>query len=579
MSARTLLRWQKQLELFPEDLASTLGEMMYRLMAPLGAISLPRDAQQGDVDGFDGIARRGSYERLLPSEWLLRETLPLEFLRRASQAEHTFFQLAHRQTAPTRARVVLFDAGPDQLGACRLAQLALLLLLVNQADSRGETLNWQHVHRIDEPFLHTLDEHSVRAFLQGRTARRSTSGDLQEWQLRFPNHEQWCIGSRRLLGSSQTSGPTISIQEPVDIGAERLALRLSAPGRPVREHILDLPRPEQAARLLRNPFEVARKPATNALAFHRRSQLVLNPSGSRLYYLNERAQLVALAVPNSSNAHSGTARSYQSDNAGNIIGVTGSSGSQYWLCARGSTITLRSNRKAPALVAQCSTPIADEPASLWPLVWFGTNKAAFVTPDRSLWRADFETGRAHVIAHGVRALSNGGATPLVAVDSALEHGDATVPCVLALDTFQDRVLVRGTCDWLSVFLSTGRHGEWLLGVEEAPGKIRMTFRKTGEIPDRPPRESILHPPKGHTVIAVDCSMSDALGFVALDENRSRISLFTRSEEHRLFTASSAISEIVRASESGAFGFVTVDGELGVIERGGQHRLQRQLASS
>lgn len=578
MSARTLLRWRKQLDLFPEDVAATLGELMHRLAAPLAAISTSRDAEQGDVDGFDGVARRGSYERLLPSEWLLRETLPLEFLRRAAQVEHSFFRLAHRHAAPTHASLVLFDAGPDQLGACRLAQLALLLLLANQAELRGQTLNWQHLHRIDEPPLHTLDEHSVRVFLEGRTPRRSTPDDLHEWRQRFPDHEQWWIGSRRLLGASQAAGPAISIHETLAVETAQLEVRFSAPGKPGRERLLDLPPPEQAARLLRNPFEIERKPAPNTLASTLRSNLLLNPSGSRLYYLNERGQLVALAVPNSASAHAGTARTYQSNNAGTIIGVTGSSGSQHWLCARGSTITLRSNRKEPPLIAQCASPVPEGPPSLWPLLLFATRTAAFVAPDRSLWRADFGTGRAHVIAQGVRAILPGSTTPLVAVDRVLAQGDPSLPCVLALDSFRDRVLAQGSCPWRSVFLRASGQ-EWLLGTEEEPGKLRIQARQHEVLAVHAPRESVLHPPKGQTVIGVDSLPDHTLGFVALDETRRRLSLFTRSEERKLFTANSAISEIVRASDTGAFGFVTAEGELGVIEHWGKHRLQRQLASS
>src|SRR4051812_42507448 len=155
VTGRPLRRWRKQLEIFPEDVASTLGPLMQRLEPALSAFSLPHDAEQGEVDGFNGISRRGSYERLLHSEWLLRESVPLEFLRRATQVEHSFFQIARREPSPTRASLMLFEAGPDQLGACRIAQLALLLLFAHHAELRGESLNWQHLHRMDDPPLHT----------------------------------------------------------------------------------------------------------------------------------------------------------------------------------------------------------------------------------------------------------------------------------------------------------------------------------------------------------------------------------------------------------------------------------------
>ena len=289
---------------------------------------------------------------------------------------------------------------------------------------------------------------------------------------------------------------------------------------------------------------------------------------------------MALAVPNSASAHAGTARTYQADNAGSIIGVAGWSGRQHWLCARGSTITLRSNAKEPVLVAQCRSPVPVLPSVLSPLILFSPRTAAFIAPDRSLWRADFGTGRAHVIAHGVRAVLAWHGVPLVAVDSALERGDPSMPCVLALHSFNERVLMRGSRPWRSVFLGACGDEQWLFGFEEEPGRLRIQARKTGETSEMAAiRESVLYPPQGETVVAVQHEDGEALGFVSLGENRRRLSRFTRNSEQRLFTASAEISEIVSAGDSGAFAFVTVEGELGVIERSGKHRLQRQLASS
>ena len=580
MTARELIRWQKQLEIFPDDAATTLGQLMLRLAPTLEAFTLPRDAEQGDVDGFDGIARRGSYERLLPSEWLLRESLPLEFLRRATQAEHSFFQFARRESGPTRSSLALFDAGPDQLGACRLAQLALLLLLAHHAERRGETLNWQHLHRFDQPPVHTLDEHSVRTFLDGRTARRSLPSDLHAWQQRFADHDLWLVGARRLLSEANPAATAISIPESVALEARQLEIRFSALGRPVRERTLQLPEPEQATRLLRNPFEIQRAAPISRPAPARRSNLILNPTGSRLYYLNEGGELIALAVPSSASAHSGTARTYQADSASKIIGVAGLSGKQHWLCVNGGTLTLRSNRDSP-LVAQCQSNLGQWPPELWPLMWFPEQRmATFVAPDRSLWRVDFGTGRAHAVAEGVRAVLIGHGAPLVAVDSLLEDGEAGLPRVLAVEPFKVRALVHGTRPWRSVFLGASQHSlHWQLGFEEDPGRLRILVAPVGKGVDHQSfPESVLYPPKGETVVAVHTNQDGQLGFVSLDPSRRTFRIFTRNTERHVFTASSPIAEVVSAGRSGALGFVTAEGELGVVERSGQHRLQRQLAA-
>ena len=51
-------------------------------------------AGDGEPDGYDGIASRGIYERLVTSEWLLADEEPDEFDRRAAMGEHTFTRLA-----------------------------------------------------------------------------------------------------------------------------------------------------------------------------------------------------------------------------------------------------------------------------------------------------------------------------------------------------------------------------------------------------------------------------------------------------------------------------------------------------
>src|SRR5688500_7739745 len=57
-----------------------------------------RDAGQGDsgpLDGYAGIANRGTPERILISEWLLADEAPMEFLRRASEHELMYLAPAH----------------------------------------------------------------------------------------------------------------------------------------------------------------------------------------------------------------------------------------------------------------------------------------------------------------------------------------------------------------------------------------------------------------------------------------------------------------------------------------------------
>ena len=86
---RRLAHWGAQLSLFPEDIALVLGPMVARISALMGGACFDQ-APAGLPDGFHGISARGSYDRLLASEWLLSDELPDEFLRRAVSGEHLF---------------------------------------------------------------------------------------------------------------------------------------------------------------------------------------------------------------------------------------------------------------------------------------------------------------------------------------------------------------------------------------------------------------------------------------------------------------------------------------------------------
>src|ERR1044072_224038 len=68
-----LAPWASLLDLFPHELAVALGPWVQRLDRAIGPMRVPHGAGQGEPDGYDGLTRRGLYERLLVSEWLLAE--------------------------------------------------------------------------------------------------------------------------------------------------------------------------------------------------------------------------------------------------------------------------------------------------------------------------------------------------------------------------------------------------------------------------------------------------------------------------------------------------------------------------
>lgn len=127
-----------------------------------------RDAYQGEPDGYDGISRRGHYERLLLSEWLLADLEPIEFLRRASEGEHNFHSLRKQDPVGGRASLLLFDVGPDQRGAPRLAHLAFAIAFQLRAQRAHAELLWgllQHPGQLQRDF----GREQIRTLLAKRT--------------------------------------------------------------------------------------------------------------------------------------------------------------------------------------------------------------------------------------------------------------------------------------------------------------------------------------------------------------------------------------------------------------------------
>ncbi|HYQ15678.1 MAG TPA: hypothetical protein VEQ58_07975, partial [Polyangiaceae bacterium] len=250
---RALGRWKAQLSLFPAESATELGRLVQRLAPAVDGLFQAQPEPSGEIDGFDGIANRGSYERLLASEWMLQRGAPLEFLRRAVSGEHSFLQLAKRRPATPESTLVLLDSGPDQLGDCRLAQLALLVLLIERAESQRHDLRWQLLQNYGEGLHAGLDEAQVRAFLKGRTGARSSAATLGAWQAQSQGRRLWLVGPKSLIDAASGTFARISLAERLAVDARALDVVMTS-GSQTRRVELALPEPAVSARLLRDPF-------------------------------------------------------------------------------------------------------------------------------------------------------------------------------------------------------------------------------------------------------------------------------------------------------------------------------------
>lgn len=316
----TALRpWAPLLDRLPPVIAETLGPWLPRLAVALGPLRRPQADPLGEPDGFAGLDRRGPYERLLLGEWLLAEEAPLEFLRRAATGEHAFFQLARTRPAAAQRVVVLLDAGPEQLGAPRLAHLAALLVLAQRAEAAGAALAWGVLQDPERALDDGFDAPSLRALLAARTALTPDAAMLDAWRRRLgapgPGETRWLVGGPGLARApADLAAGRVLVEEPLTAPEQlRLEVRSAPDTLPVRL-ALPLPDPATAVRIIREPFPAAPAPPPAAGAGS------VPPLAGPLRFAQRRDRLfvglrdggvAALHVPGSRRAAAGRTLSFQ----------------------------------------------------------------------------------------------------------------------------------------------------------------------------------------------------------------------------------------------------------------------------
>lgn len=312
---RALAAWAPQLELFPPELALALGKSVAQLAQLVGGFSSGR-APAGEPDGYDGIAQRGPFERLLPTQWLLLEQLPEEFLRRVVAGEHAYFRRGHTGRAAQRRCVALFDAGVEQLGAPRIGHLALLLVLAQRARASAASFEWGVLQDPERELRSALSQATMRSLLSARSAGRVSAAQLAAWleAERGPHtSEVWLVGAESLGALAAAAKPpppdaggtaVVCFSDVLEPGAPlRLAVRARLPWRRAGELTLELPDDRLTARLLRDPFApTAGNRVVPAGHLDPLTQLVFSPDGRRLYARTGEGALLTVTVQGSLNA-------------------------------------------------------------------------------------------------------------------------------------------------------------------------------------------------------------------------------------------------------------------------------------
>lgn len=212
--ARRARPWAGTLSAISPELAVAFGPLLRRLDALIGEREPVADIA-GDPDGLGGLARSGRPDQLLPSEWLLADEFPDEFLRRFVDGELLHLAPEFRTPAVRGRIAALVDAGPTQAGAGRLVQLAALLVLHRRAAARGTELV---VVVLGDPYGRRLTGDLAELLPAWLTARRPvdpTPADVQHaldgldaadqaWLLTSPRLAERLPARSRVLTSEPT---------------------------------------------------------------------------------------------------------------------------------------------------------------------------------------------------------------------------------------------------------------------------------------------------------------------------------------------------------------------------------------
>ena len=302
-----LAPWAAQLAVFPSDIAIALGPAIRRLSAAIGGWPAHPEGDLGDPDGFDGLSRRGSYERLLASEWLFADELPDEFLRRAGMGEHTFLRLARPQPAAHRHSVVLFDAGPSQLGAPRIAHLAALIVLARRAGSARAGFTWGILQQPPESDGAEITPKSLRGLLSARSMEEPPAAALETWRAhvdrRWRAGDVWIVGPTRWERPAATlAWSSVSVSDVYDAAARRLEVSVRGPRRMASHLTLELPAADVCTRVLRNPAGETSIPAVTRGAVDPTNphDVVFAMNGNRLIARSADGRVSSFIVPSSS---------------------------------------------------------------------------------------------------------------------------------------------------------------------------------------------------------------------------------------------------------------------------------------
>jgi hypothetical protein len=317
--------WRVWLTLFPDDLMLPVGNLLLQLQPLVGQLNCAVPQAERAQIGVGSIVRRGAYERMLLSEWAYADAAPDEFIRRAASAELLFTGPEPAKNRQAQTVIALFDSGPMQLGAPRIGQLALFILLARRAAQAKAQFVWgslQHATVLHEG----TTEAGIRALLSSRTLTNPDANCLAQWNAHLATLGQsltdcWTIGHVAVNALARSTA-NVTITQPLGANALRVLIKQR---RNTRDVTLDLPASNVAIRLIRDPFVTASATNKNARAGGKLS-LMQPPrfaqNGQRIAVALLDGGATVFHIPQSPRASPGKSRRISPPKAGTILAAS-----------------------------------------------------------------------------------------------------------------------------------------------------------------------------------------------------------------------------------------------------------------
>ncbi len=244
--------WHAWLQWFPHDSALAIGGLLPRLHAAMGHYRGTLLRGTHTPNGIDELRRRGPYHRLLLSEWALADDMPDEFLRRATSGEHLFLSPRYETIKADAQLIAIFDAGPGQFGAPRLAHIALWMLLARRAEQAGIGFRWG---LLGAPGALDAggDTQALKRLLAARTLTHADAAKTEAWREALAAEptqggERWLIAGAR----EPIAGFTHRVRIARDLHHNLSVSIVSTAGQ--RDVEVPLPPAKPSVRLLRGAF-------------------------------------------------------------------------------------------------------------------------------------------------------------------------------------------------------------------------------------------------------------------------------------------------------------------------------------